>query len=137
MGSEPGLSHVTLAELVVVLGPSGSGKSTLLSLIAGLEVPDGGSVSVAGQPLASLSESELARLRRRAVAVVFQFFNLLPMLTAEQNVGLPLRADGRKRGEIAERVGRALEPSGSVPARITIRTSCPAVRCSASLWRAH
>ena len=97
---------------VVIMGPSGSGKSTLLNLVAGLDAPDAGEVSVAGRSLASLSERNLARLRRRTVAFVFQFFNLLPMLTAAENVAVPLRADGRKRIEIGARVTGALAAVG-------------------------
>ncbi|WP_035861248.1 ATP-binding cassette domain-containing protein [Cryptosporangium arvum] len=81
-----------------VMGPSGSGKSTLLQCAAGLDRPDRGSVLVAGVDLTRLSETRLARLRRDRIGFVFQSFNLLPSLTAEQNVGLPLRLAGRRPG---------------------------------------
>jgi putative ABC transport system ATP-binding protein len=110
------LRDVTLAvhpgEFLAITGPSGSGKSTLLNLMAGLDVPTAGAVTVAGTPLRGLARRDLARLRRRTVATVFQFFNLLPTLTAWQNVAVPLRADRRPRAEIAERVGRALAAVG-------------------------
>ncbi len=99
-------------EFVAVTGPSGSGKTTLLNLVAGLDAPDTGEVLLEGRRVAALGDGERARLRRRTVAFVFQFFNLLPTLTAAQNVAVPLRADGRRRAEIAERVARALDAVG-------------------------
>ncbi|MEO1527227.1 MAG: ABC transporter ATP-binding protein [Planctomycetota bacterium] len=82
------------AELVAVMGPSGSGKSTLLSLAGALDVPTQGRVEVDGQDLASLSRRALAVLRRRTIGYVFQEFNLMPGLTAVENVQLPLELDG-------------------------------------------
>jgi putative ABC transport system ATP-binding protein len=81
-------------ELVAVMGPSGSGKSTLLTIAGSLEAPSGGEVAVGGVPLARLSRSEQAALRRRAIGYVFQDFNLLAGLTAAENVSLPLELDG-------------------------------------------
>ena len=104
--------RVRRREFLSVMGPSGSGKSSLLNLIAGLDTPNGGAVRVGGSVVARLSDRELARLRRSTVTVIFQFFNLLPTLTAEQNVAVPLRADGRSRRETGARVGRALEAVG-------------------------
>jgi len=83
-------------ELVAVMGPSGSGKSTLMHLLAGLDTPTSGSVSIAGTELAGLSDSELTRLRRDHIGFIFQFFNLLPMLDAEENVTLPLAIAGER-----------------------------------------
>jgi putative ABC transport system ATP-binding protein len=89
------------------MGPSGSGKSTLMNLLAGLDRPDGGEVIVAGQNLAALDEDGLATWRARHVGLVFQFYNLLPVLSAVENVELPLlltdlpRAERRRRAEIA------------------------------------
>lgn len=100
------------AEFVSIVGPSGSGKSTLLNLIAGLETPTEGEVLVGGRAIASMGDEELARLRRRVVTFVFQFFNLLPTLTAAQNVAMPLRADGMQKAEIDARVGASLEIVG-------------------------
>jgi putative ABC transport system ATP-binding protein len=85
---------VEAGELVAVMGPSGSGKSTLLHLAGGLDAPTGGRVVVEGTPLGSLSLAKLARLRRRAVGYVFQDFNLIPALTAVENVALPRELDG-------------------------------------------
>ena len=81
-------------ELVAVMGPSGSGKSTLMHLLAGLDTPTSGSVSIAGTELAGLGDGELTRLRRGHIGFIFQFFNLLPMLDAEENVTLPLAIAG-------------------------------------------
>jgi putative ABC transport system ATP-binding protein len=103
---------VVPGEFVSVIGPSGSGKSTMLNLIAGLDTPTRGEVLVEGQVVASLSDQALARLRRRTIAVVFQFFNLLPTLTAAENVAVPLRTDRLPRAEVAARAGRALEAVG-------------------------
>jgi len=87
-----------------VMGPSGSGKSTLLQCAAGLDRPTSGEVWLAGQPLRGLSEKKLTMLRRDRIGFVFQSFNLLPSLTAELNVALPLRLAGRRpaRGEVRE-----------------------------------
>src|ERR671918_2522158 len=82
--------------LTAVVGPSGSGKSTLMHLLAGLDKPTEGSVAIDGVDLASLNDTQLTKLRRRHVGFVFQFFNLLPMLTAEENVLLPLSLAGEK-----------------------------------------
>jgi putative ABC transport system ATP-binding protein len=82
-------------ELVAVMGASGSGKSTLLHCAAGLTPPDAGRVLVEGQALSSLADHEATLFRRRRIGLVFQAFNLIPALTAEENVALPLLADGR------------------------------------------
>ena len=81
-------------EFVVVTGPSGAGKSTLLHIAGGLDVPDTGTVAVAGQDVWAMSASARAAFRRRNLGFVFQFFNLVPMLTAVENVSLPLVLDG-------------------------------------------
>jgi putative ABC transport system ATP-binding protein len=93
-----------------VMGPSGSGKSTLLHVAAGLDRPTSGTVMFADTDLAKLSERRLTILRRERIGFVFQAFNLLPSLTVQQNIGLPLRLDGRRAGrkkvsEVAARVG--------------------------------
>jgi putative ABC transport system ATP-binding protein len=82
-------------EFVAVMGPSGCGKSTLLNLIGGLDAADAGTVRLAGTELGSLDDDRLTELRRREIGFVFQFFNLIPVLTALENAALPLRLDGR------------------------------------------
>ncbi|HVC85811.1 MAG TPA: ABC transporter ATP-binding protein [Gaiellaceae bacterium] len=87
---------VAPGELVAVMGPSGSGKSTLMHILAGLDKPTSGEVHVDGESITSMGDTELTKLRRRSIGFVFQFFNLLPMLTAEENVVLPLSIAGEK-----------------------------------------
>src|SRR5712692_8453710 len=94
------LSGVSLdvggGKLTAVMGPSGSGKSTLMHLLAGLDQPTSGEIYIAGQKINELSDNQLTKLRRAHIGFVFQFFNLLPMLTAEENVRLPLDIAGEK-----------------------------------------
>ena len=87
---------VQAGELVAVMGPSGSGKSTLMHILAGLDTPTEGTVAIAGTEITTLPDAKLTRLRREHIGFVFQFFNLLPMLTAEDNVILPLSIAGEK-----------------------------------------
>ncbi|MGZ4381266.1 MAG: ABC transporter ATP-binding protein [Gaiellaceae bacterium] len=87
---------VPAGELTAVMGPSGSGKSTLMHILAGLDEPTSGEVEVAGEKLNGMSDKQLTLLRRRHIGFIFQFFNLLPMLTAEENVKLPLSIAGEK-----------------------------------------
>ena len=104
--------EVAPGELVAVIGPSGSGKSTLLHLLGGLDVPDGGTVEVAGQDLATLSGGALARFRNRTLGFVFQFHQLLPDFTALENVMMPGRIAGREPGETAAAAARLLAEVG-------------------------
>ena len=85
---------VRRGELTAVMGPSGSGKSTLMHILAGLDRPTTGEVEIAGTKLSGLNDSELTKLRRKHIGFVFQFFNLLPMLNAEENIVLPLSIAG-------------------------------------------
>ncbi|MDQ1691903.1 MAG: putative transport system ATP-binding protein [Pseudonocardiales bacterium] len=119
-------------ELTAVMGPSGSGKSTLMHILAGLDKPTAGSVHIAGTEITSLGDTELTKLRRRHIGFIFQFFNLLPMLTARENVLLPLTIAGAKPGpgwfdELIGRVGltdrlthRPAELSGGQQQRVAI-----------------
>jgi putative ABC transport system ATP-binding protein len=101
--------EIRAGEFVALLGSSGSGKSTLLNLMAGLDRPTGGAIFANGRNLSGLSSLELARYRSRTVGMVFQSFNLLPRMTLEENVELPLRLAEVDRGERGARVQEALE----------------------------
>ncbi len=87
---------VARGKLTAVMGPSGSGKSTLMHILAGLDKPSSGTVSIDGTEITTLGDTDLTKLRREHIGFVFQFFNLLPMLSAEENVELPLRIAGEK-----------------------------------------
>jgi ABC-type lipoprotein export system ATPase subunit len=100
-----------------LMGPSGSGKSTLLQVMAGLLEPSGGSVMLDGRDLTRLPPHETARRRRTLIGVVLQRDNLHPLLDAAENVGLPLRLDGRPRGEVRARVDQLLQAVGLVDRR--------------------
>jgi putative ABC transport system ATP-binding protein len=88
--------EIEAGHLTAVMGPSGSGKSTLMHILAALDRPTSGYVTLAGVRLGQLSDTEVTRMRREHIGFVFQFFNLLPMLTAEENIALPLSLAGRK-----------------------------------------
>src|SRR5258707_1022057 len=128
-GAPPALADVSMAvaagEVVAVTGPSGSGKSTLLNLIAGLDRPTAGIVTVAGRRIDNLSEGALARFRARHVGIIFQFFNLLDDLTVEDNVLLPAQLAGASRRQARARARELLERMGirehgnAYPARLS------------------
>jgi putative ABC transport system ATP-binding protein len=99
-------------EMVAVMGPSGSGKSTLMHLLAGLDRPTAGTVMVAGKDITTLGEKALTRLRRDRIGFVFQGFNLLPTLTAEENVALPIRLAGRTSSADQARILNLLDRVG-------------------------
>jgi putative ABC transport system ATP-binding protein len=103
---------VPAGQFCSVMGPSGSGKSTLLHLVAGIDAPSSGRVIVDGRDLARLSDDERTLLRRRRIGLVFQFFNLLPTLTALENVALPLQLDGIRRGTAERRASDLLAEIG-------------------------
>jgi putative ABC transport system ATP-binding protein len=127
--------EVRTGELVAVMGPSGSGKSTLMHILAGLDKPTSGTVTIAGTEITSLDDSQLTLLRRKHIGFVFQFFNLLPMLDAEENVLLPLSIAGEKPDrawldELLARMGidkrrdhRPAELSGGEQQRVAIARS--------------
>ncbi len=104
--------QVEKGEFVAIMGPSGSGKSTLLHLLGGLDGPTEGNIILAGQPLARLSERKATLVRRHNVGFVFQFFNLLPTLSAEENILLPVIIDGKDQRKYKERLNRLLELVG-------------------------
>lgn len=90
---------VDKGEFVAIIGPSGSGKSTLLHILGGVDVPTRGSVIINGEDISKLNETALAIFRRRQIGLIYQFYNLIPILTVEENLTLPLRLDGRKPDE--------------------------------------
>jgi putative ABC transport system ATP-binding protein len=110
------LNGVTLdvpaGAFLAIMGASGSGKSTMLHLMAGLTQADGGSVRVSGHDLGEMNDRELTLFRRRHIGLVFQSFNLIPTLTAEENVALPLLLDGKSPEESREKVNELLEVLG-------------------------
>jgi putative ABC transport system ATP-binding protein len=124
--------EVAQGQLTAVMGPSGSGKSTLMHIMAALDRPTSGEIWIAGTKLGTLNDTEITKLRRKHIGFVFQFFNLLPMLTAEENVLLPLTIAGEKpepkwRQELLEKVGltdrrehRPSELSGGQQQRVAI-----------------
>src|SRR3990170_2167103 len=99
-------------EFLSVMGPSGSGKSTLLNLIGGLDQPRSGEIFVDNRPLHGISDDELTLIRRRRIGFIFQFFNLLPILTAAENVGLPLLLEGTPFSQIKPKAVKLLEKMG-------------------------
>jgi putative ABC transport system ATP-binding protein len=115
-GTPPALADLSLdvaaGEVAAVMGPSGSGKSTLLNLIAGLDRPTAGTITVAGRRIDNLGESGLARFRARHVGIIFQFFNLLDDLTVQDNVLLPAQLAGASRRTARTRAGELLERMG-------------------------
>ena len=122
---------IARGRLTAVMGPSGSGKSTLMHILAGLDQPTSGEVTVAGVDITRLDDNELTKLRRDHIGFIFQFFNLLPMLTAAENIALPLKLAGGKPDpawldELIEKVGLGRAP------RRTARPSSPAASSSAS-----
>jgi putative ABC transport system ATP-binding protein len=123
---------VARGQLTAVMGPSGSGKSTLMHILAGLDRPTSGEVVIEGTALAGLDDTDLTKLRREHIGFVFQFFNLLPMLSAEENITLPLSIAGEKQDEtwlrelyakvgLADRLShRPAELSGGQQQRVAI-----------------
>jgi ABC-type lipoprotein export system ATPase subunit len=103
---------VDKGELLAIVGPSGSGKTTLLQLVGGLDRPSRGSIRIANEAIETFSDARLSAFRRRKLGFVFQFFHLLPTLTAEENVCLPLLLDGEPYSKIAPAAAKLLERVG-------------------------
>jgi putative ABC transport system ATP-binding protein len=124
--------EVASGKLTAVMGPSGSGKSTLMHILAGLDRPTAGEVFIAGIPIGQLNDTQLTKLRREHIGFIFQFFNLLPMLTARENIVLPVSLSGKKverdwvdelsaKVGLSERLGhRPAELSGGQQQRVAI-----------------
>jgi len=122
-------------KLTAVMGPSGSGKSTLMHILAGLDAPTSGTVTISGELTTGMNDNELTHLRRDHIGFVFQFYNLLPMVTAEENIKLPLSVAGRQVDEawfaeltakvgLADRLGhRPAELSGGQQQRVAVARS--------------
>ena len=127
---------IEAGRLTAVMGPSGSGKSTLMHLLAGLDRPDGGEVEIGGIKVTGLDDAGLTRLRREHIGFVFQFFNLLPMLTARENILLPLEIAGTQPDRGAGSTSWSPR-SASATASATARASSPAASSSASPSRAR
>jgi putative ABC transport system ATP-binding protein len=123
---------IARGQLTAVMGPSGSGKSTLMHILAGLDQPTAGDVTVAGEDITRMDDNQLTRLRRDHIGFIFQFFNLLPMLTAAENIALPLKLAGGKpdrawMAELVDKVGltdrlshRPSELSGGQQQRVAV-----------------
>ena len=117
--------EIPQGDFLALMGPSGSGKTTLLNLLGGLDAPSSGAVEVAGEQISSLNGSQLSRWRSRNIGFVFQLYNLLPVLTAERNVELPLlltnlsKAERRKRAAIALRVVGLAERAKHYPRQLS------------------
>jgi putative ABC transport system ATP-binding protein len=130
------LDRITLdiaaGEFLALMGPSGSGKSTLLHIIAGVDRPTSGECLVQGVDVTKLNESQLADWRNHNVGFIFQTFNLIPVLTAAENVELPLLLTQLDRASAANRLRPRSKSSASPTARNICRASCPADRNSAS-----
>jgi putative ABC transport system ATP-binding protein len=104
--------NIEQGDFLALMGPSGSGKTTLLNLIGGLDKPSGGTITIGGQRIDEMSESQLAKWRSSNVGFVFQFYNLLPVLTAQRNVELPLLLTGLSASERKQRAQAALSVVG-------------------------
>lgn len=104
--------NVVEGEFVAIMGPSGSGKSTLLYLLGGLDQPSAGRVYLGEQDINTLHDNDLSRLRRQKIGFVFQFFNLIPVLTAQENVAMPLILDGVPRADALQQAAQSLQQVG-------------------------
>lgn len=128
-----GVSLKILAgEFVSIVGPSGSGKSTLMHLLGALDIPTSGRVSFDGRDLQAMSDRERSLLRRNRIGFIFQFFNLLPTLTAVENVSLPLMLGGAPRKQSRDKAEAGLQQVGLAEQPVIFPKSFPVARCNAS-----
>lgn len=104
--------QVMRGEFVSIMGPSGSGKSTLLYILGGLDAPTGGQVLFDGMDISRFGDEKMSRIRRQKIGFVFQFYNLIPNLSVEENIMLPLLLDGKKMSEYKKQLGQILEVVG-------------------------
>ena len=125
--------EVQRGERVAIMGPSGSGKSTMLNLICGLDVPTSGRVCVEGTDLSQLSDDQRTRLRREKVGMIFQSFNLLPTLSAMENVSLPFGSEASHGARPKNARTRCSNESGYIDRRRTVPMRCQAANANA--WR--
>ena len=128
--------EIAPAKATAVMGPSGSGKSTLMHILAGLDKPTSGSVGIAGTEITTLGDNDLTKLRREHIGFVFQFFNLLPMLDAKENILLPLTIAGEKPDRRRGSTSSSRTSVSGIGCRIGRRSS-PAASSSASRSRAR
>ena len=122
---------VEKGQFLAIIGPSGSGKSTLLHILGGVDKPTSGNVYLNGEDVYSRSDTQLAIFRRREVGLIYQFYNLIPVLDVVENITLPVLMDGRKVNE--ERLQELLQTLGLEGRESTCPTSSPAASSSASL----
>ena len=134
---------VEAGEFVAFMGPSGSGKTTLLNLLGGLDVPSAGSITVAGDEITHMSRSRLTQWRARHVGFIFQMYNLIPVLTAFQNVELPLLLTSLSKATTAQacgnraRSGGIERPHSSFPSAAFRRTGAARDHCARHCFRSH
>lgn len=115
---------VEKGEFITIMGPSGSGKSTLLYLLGGLDKPTTGKILIKGQDISALSDEEQSIMRRREVGFVFQFYNLVPNLTVEDNVMLPLLLDGKKISKYRDKLDEILDVVELSDRKNTLQGNC-------------
>jgi putative ABC transport system ATP-binding protein len=127
--------EVPKGQFLSVMGPSGSGKSTLLNLLGALDIPSSGVLRIEGKELSKLGDEALSAFRRERLGFIFQFFNLMPTLTAVENVMLPGLLSGKAEGELRGQAERLLERVGLGGGRTTGRMSSREGRCSGWRWR--
>lgn len=126
---------VERGEFVAIIGASGSGKSTLMNMIGGIDHPTSGSVVIEGNDISSMNEDALAIFRRRNLGIIYQFYNLIPTLTAEENIALPWKLDGRKENK--ERLTEIVHMLGLEKEQNIFQVRCQAVSSKEYLLEEH